>query len=380
MSNKYLGQACVICNQAFKESDDIVVCPECGSPHHRACYEQLGHCQNEELHGTGKEWTSPSQWAEKNEGVFDGDAPMRCPRCSTLCEPGTLFCPVCGSSLNMRGKAPQTMDFDEFMRGLENTKSPEDQLHSHPNYDQRYSSHGEDPSASRNNQTNTSWGSVPNIPPVQLNPYTTPYGGVSPDEEIDGIAAKDMVVYVGSNSHFYLPRFKRISEKRQSFQWNWAAFFFHFVYYFYRKMYLVGAIFFVAYLLSELPLFILLPDYIEFFYQQMTTGSVLAAIPERVQWYLNYSTISNFILLLLATVSASLANYLYFKKAQKDIRNIKQENESPSNHTEKAVDSPEYLGSLARKGRVNMRAAVLMLLIMGLINFVLPALMVLWFM
>ena len=35
---------CPVCNKTFQDGDDVVVCPECGAPHHRECYEQNGHC------------------------------------------------------------------------------------------------------------------------------------------------------------------------------------------------------------------------------------------------------------------------------------------------------------------------------------------------
>lgn len=41
---------CPVCNKQFKEGDDIVVCPECGTPHHRECYEQEEHCFYQDKH------------------------------------------------------------------------------------------------------------------------------------------------------------------------------------------------------------------------------------------------------------------------------------------------------------------------------------------
>ena len=35
---------CPVCKKQFEKGDDIVVCPECGAPHHRECYEQNGKC------------------------------------------------------------------------------------------------------------------------------------------------------------------------------------------------------------------------------------------------------------------------------------------------------------------------------------------------
>ncbi len=43
---------CPACNKNFVENDDVVVCPECGTPHHRECYNLTGKCFNESLHGT----------------------------------------------------------------------------------------------------------------------------------------------------------------------------------------------------------------------------------------------------------------------------------------------------------------------------------------
>ena len=40
--------------------DDIVVCPDCGAPYHRACYEKQGGCVYADKHGTGFEWTPPA--------------------------------------------------------------------------------------------------------------------------------------------------------------------------------------------------------------------------------------------------------------------------------------------------------------------------------
>jgi hypothetical protein len=43
---------CPICGIDFTDEDDVVVCPDCGTPHHRECWINKGHCANEALHGT----------------------------------------------------------------------------------------------------------------------------------------------------------------------------------------------------------------------------------------------------------------------------------------------------------------------------------------
>ena len=51
----YVGLDCPACHRPFIEEDDIVVCPVCGAPHHRDCWNRLGHCACEESHGTDHE-------------------------------------------------------------------------------------------------------------------------------------------------------------------------------------------------------------------------------------------------------------------------------------------------------------------------------------
>ena len=52
----YKNEKCPVCNQEFKDGDDIVTCPVCGTPHHRECYKKIGHCFNEDKHAEGYEF------------------------------------------------------------------------------------------------------------------------------------------------------------------------------------------------------------------------------------------------------------------------------------------------------------------------------------
>jgi len=53
---KYKGEKCFFCNEEFQDNDDVVVCPECGTPYHRHCYEEAGSCINHSLHESGESW------------------------------------------------------------------------------------------------------------------------------------------------------------------------------------------------------------------------------------------------------------------------------------------------------------------------------------
>ena len=51
---KYSNYKCPVGNNQFTEEDDVVVCPECGTPHHREWYIQKGNCANSDKHGTNE--------------------------------------------------------------------------------------------------------------------------------------------------------------------------------------------------------------------------------------------------------------------------------------------------------------------------------------
>ncbi len=424
MNTKYTGKPCAYCKVIFNENDDVVVCPDCGAPHHRECYKKLGHCACESRHGEAVKWSSAGEgWGPKHEEVIDGNAPLRCPRCATLCKPGVLFCPVCGSNLLKKVGGPgQNWDSDYPPWTEEQLKKLCDDI-----FSSEYDLDVEDPEIKKEldeleaqeeqeeqqererrkyeNPYSTGGGRVPpgrpphspygypggtnqagRTPPIPLNPFTTPYGGVAPEEEIDGIPARDMVLFVGPNSHYYLPRFKMIAGKIGKVQWNWSAFFFHFIYFFYRKMYLAGALFLGAYLLIQLPMFLTLPDYIHYLYDALTSSSMFTTMPSSVQWYMNYSYIANFILLALGMAASLAANRIYYKKVCKDVGLLRQEwLKTEGEKPEEAVsperqlpDSQEYFAALARKGRVNMKIVLIMMVCTMFINFGIPALAVFW--
>lgn len=53
---KFLNKMCPVCRERFREGDDIAVCPECGTPHHRACYLVSNKCSFVEFHANGYVW------------------------------------------------------------------------------------------------------------------------------------------------------------------------------------------------------------------------------------------------------------------------------------------------------------------------------------
>lgn len=63
----YKGMICDGCREPFENDDDIVVCPECGTPQHRSCYEKNNRCVNEYLHSPDFSWSQPQHEPQKEE-------------------------------------------------------------------------------------------------------------------------------------------------------------------------------------------------------------------------------------------------------------------------------------------------------------------------
>ncbi len=70
MRNLYFnGKICDGCAEIMHDGEDIVVCPECGTPQHRECYNKNNACVNEHLHAEGFDWREANAPAEEPKTV-----------------------------------------------------------------------------------------------------------------------------------------------------------------------------------------------------------------------------------------------------------------------------------------------------------------------
>ena len=88
----YKGNTCPVCKQKFKEADDIVVCPDCGTPYHRECWKKVGVCVHQADHAAGFEWTPDNVISDRPDDIV-------CPNCGTHNPLGAKYCNHCGVSL-----------------------------------------------------------------------------------------------------------------------------------------------------------------------------------------------------------------------------------------------------------------------------------------
>ncbi len=195
---KYVNEKCPVCGLVIKENDDIVVCPECGTPHHRACYESLGKCANADKHGTDFEYAVGKSEKDEPAGVV-------CRRCGETNPADATNCRLCGYPLSEQQEENETQ-----------------------------------PNQSDINSQNGQFGAndfggfpFPNIAYIQASS-----AGIDPTETIDDVKVSDIATNVRVNCNYYIPKFRKMFQTKTKVGWNWAAFFFCDLWFFFRKCYL----------------------------------------------------------------------------------------------------------------------------------------------
>jgi len=202
----YEKETCPGCEKGFEPGDDIVVCPVCGTPQHRACWLERKACVNEALHAEGFAWRAAGEHGDpKTRADFDPvkDIGEVCANCGTNNPAGSKTCAVCEKSLAEENK-PAVLPAEQLSAPAAATDVPAP------------------PMAAK-------------IPPF--------LAGVSADEVISGVKALDIALYIQLGAKRYLDKFRKIDLTGTKIGWSWAAFVFSPYWFFYRKLYWLGGIF-----------------------------------------------------------------------------------------------------------------------------------------
>lgn len=216
----YENLPCPVCGSHMHSGDDIVFCPDCGTPCHRDCWKETGHCINESRHGNGFIWTpdeSRSEMPSLSDDVPQEEAEdiitchvcgsenpstsKNCNHCGAMLLPvsddGERVCPVCGEKLEPRALVCTNCGTSLMPAGSKVIRRP------------------------------------------------NPLEGIDKDEPLGQHKEADYAVYVRSNTSKYLPKFRALSEGK-SFCFNKAAFFLGPLWFCFRKMYAQGLSLLVA--------------------------------------------------------------------------------------------------------------------------------------
>ena len=288
----YDGLICPVCNKSFKESDDVVVCPVCGTPHHRECWKNVGNCINADKHESGFQWQRP-------KSAFNGDGAgnavqneaegIVCPQCGRKNPQNSRFCSACGFSFEENG-------------------------------------------STFNQKTAAPFGSFKSF---GVNPPYNPYFNVSSDETIGDETVSDVATFVGVNSERYIPVFMRMEKKKDKASWNWCAFLFSYLWFFFRKNYLAGAISLIVNLTLN----------VVFYNSIMTAYNLLQQNPGVVPANLDMHPVTLYLILYFAinVVWGLIGDYLYKSNVISKIRKYKSI----------ASDEYAYQSLLQQKGGVS---------------------------
>lgn len=212
---KYENYKCPVCHRQFEKDDDIVTCPECGTPHHRECYKLVGHCVNEGLH--------------KNDYSFlEAEKPMKK-------EPEVIY---------------YSPSENEDLQG-------EDIIN-----EAKAQSVKDDEESNNDDKSKKAQGGFSPFQTIQID-----MGQYSEKGEIDGVSITDIAATIRNNVPRFISKFKQFSEKKKKLSWNWSAFFFGSFYLLFRKMYKQGIAFFClvisAIIGGEAAIMKFAPQYIE---------------------------------------------------------------------------------------------------------------------
>ena len=190
----FIGTKCLVCEEEFKKGDDIVVCPECGTPYHRECYNKNGECINTELHDSQKSWKEKLEEEKAN-------MPVKCPKCGVNNSSKNTFCTDCGALLKEEMVA--NVNQPEFIINFEDATL-----------------------------------------------------GMNPKEQFEDVTLEEISDFVRSNKLYYLPLFKRIKDSGMKMSINFVSFLFPEFYFGSRKMYLWAIISVIIKSLLAVPAYI----------------------------------------------------------------------------------------------------------------------------
>ena len=272
----YNGCICDVCKQAFTPESDVVVCPECGTPHHRSCYKELGHCVNEEKHSGGFEWNT------LENSVSSGKVSDLCPACHTENPADAVFCENCGIALNQKTHSTQV---PPAFSGETHRRNPEP------------------------------------FPPV------TPK---SLEGEFDGVSYKDMAIYIGPSAPYYIYHFRTLDRNLKHFKpFSWSACLFDGFYFLYRKMWLQALfVILVSCVFSAPSILLMLTE----------AGAVDAAIMNSITNLDMFITIGSVLTIIFKVFLGYWAIPQYRKKVAKDIKRIKARNLSNNDYYQTLVE------------------------------------------
>ena len=320
----YYNQRCPHCKKVFTKDDDIVVCPVCGTPQHRECYEKENRCVNAHMHLQGYVWNPeednsstteekhsswqnhyyyhPDENSENYSEHFAGtdssqDKPdfIICRNCGTRNDSDAIFCKHCSASLSQKDSNDKDSEFKNSVY----------------NQDSKFG-FGSD-----------------NINGIPLNFlfYT-----INDDDKIaENVTILDADKYIQRNTTLYNLIFRRIYLKNRS-RFNFAAFLFSGGWFLYRKQYFLGTILTLIMGICICGSIIFLPAYYNIYSEIYSSGinnetelySYLMSLPFDKLLLYSASSLFKIAQYIVMIISGIIANRCYYKHVVEKVVSAKE--------------------------------------------------------
>ncbi len=322
----YKEYHCPVCNRQFEDGDDIVTCPECGTPHHRECYNLTGHCVNQGLHSANYSFLDDQKRAKyDHENIVEQAKTERAQNIGSM-------------PIGDNEDEAETKSFSDIA-GM-----------------------------------------------IMPDPVKTKYD--SDSSKIDGYEIGDIAATIRTNIDTYLKKFKKQSDKRSKIGWNWGAFLFGSLYMFFRKMYKQGFAFLTlivsTILISDTIMIKMAPNYIHAMQEFMnsyiqgefkTTQAVMDAMKvvtgsSDAQTAVTIAYITYGVIFLIRIIAALFSDYFYKQTVYNIIKRVSDLLDNGASFTQTPLFAPQQAELsqaqmkrmyLANKGGISVFAPMLVI-------------------
>lgn len=243
----YFGRMCPYCKGVFVDDDEIVICSDCGKPHHRQCWETNRGCTTDDCQGTVESpVTTQAETVEQTQPVT-----VACPRCGAPNAQEAMFCNQCGSSMTATQEekvqqpvaqpAPQPNVYQPVAQPAPqpNAYQPIAQPAPQPKPIQSVQNSYKPPKPDTNVVSQQPRQPIGQAYGVYHATNSTPQ---SQPVQTPTVSYQELADVVEHNTEYYIPKFQELRSQEKKTSWNWAAFLIAPYWMIYRKMYGYGAI------------------------------------------------------------------------------------------------------------------------------------------
>lgn len=278
----FIGKYCPVCGNLFEENDDIVVCPDCGTPHHRECYRAEGKCANFMRHQEDFRWSADESPREEKA---EAEAKVICENCGMENSRSAKQCVSCGCPLEEESASAGGMG-----PGIE------------PDMGQSV-----DPRMAFIKQMFSS----------------------SDENTIEDVPVREVAWFVKGNYVYYIPQFKQMAAGRKV-SFNFMSFLFPHIYFANRRMWFWAVISMIVSVIFSLPVMIS-----QFYSMGFFTAEVNTVIEANADLINRLAAILNMFDLGFRVITCLFANYIYYRFTMKAVHRIREANGGGNQTVEK---------------------------------------------